>query len=322
MPGRAVDGSNLVRWWLDYGKPDLFSGNDEPGALEVVIDADVFLDFVDNRNDESKGLLADWLRPLMTICYTAELLNDLNHNEDAATRRRRSAEAQQFRMLRCTPEEYQQAEQRLRPIFPTFKTENDESDFRHLVRALAAEADAFVTRDGNLLGTADAIFDACGLSVVRPGEMIGRIDVIEHEREYQRSFVAGTKQVVQERINSADDTLIAAIQRDGERQRNLEATLNQYLANPQRYRCEKLTSDGATVAALVVESGSGVDRVPLLRICSKRRAGTLARAVLTGLVRKAVSTGSNGVFVTETACPKMSKRLAVTLAFCRCKAAG
>jgi GNAT superfamily N-acetyltransferase/predicted nucleic acid-binding protein len=301
MPGRASEGSELVRWWYDYGHPDMFTIGSEPGALEVAIDSNVFLDLMDSRDEESQGLLADWLRPLVTLCYTAELLNEIDRNKDSATRKKRTGEAQQFTMLQCAPEAFQNADHLLRPLFPSFCNPQDESDFRHLVRAVAAEADAFVTRDGKLLERADEIFQVCGLSVVRPAELIGRIDIIEHERDYQRNFVAGTRQVVQERMNSTDDAILAAIQCSGEQRRTLAATLNRYLASPQRCRCQKIMSnDGATLAVIVVEHDAGVDRVPLLRICAKRQAGTLARAVLTGLIRKAVQTDRHAVFVTDS----------------------
>lgn len=299
--GRAAGGSVLVRWYLDYGHPDMFSGNSEPGALEAAIDANIFLDLIEQRSDETKGLQADWLRPFVELCYTAELLTEINRNEDAETRRKRAGEAQQFKMLRCTPEAMQKAEQVLRPLFPTFSSPQDESDFRHLARAVACEADAFVTRDGPLLDRADEIFEACSLSVVRPAELIARIDVIEHEREYQRSFVAGTREVFKERINCVNDGLTTAIQLHGEQRRSLAATLNRYLADPQRLSCHKIVgADGAPLAFFVVERDADTDRVPILRICAKRQAGTLARAVLTGLVRQAVQAGRKAVLVTDT----------------------
>jgi ribosomal protein S18 acetylase RimI-like enzyme len=278
MPGRAADGSELVRWALDYGHPDLFSGVDELGALDAAIDSNVFVDLVDHRTEETEGLRAHWLKPLVSLCYTAELLTEFNRNADPATRKKRAAEIQQFKMLRCSHEAYRNAEQLLAPLFPTLDSDQDESDFRQLVRALAAEADAFVTRDSGILDRAEEIFKACGLSVVRPAELIGRIDTIEHEREYQRSFVAGTRQVQIQRISAVDDALIACVQVHGEQPRKLLAEMNRCLADPQRYQCHKMTgSDGATLAVYVVERDSEIDRLPILRVCAKWQAGTISR---------------------------------------------
>lgn len=314
--GRAADGSELVCWAIDYGHADMFGEDGEPGALDAAIDSNIFLDLVERRNEETEGLRADWLRPLVTLCYTPELLNEINRNENADTRKQRKGEVQQFRMLQCTPEAFHKAEQLLRPLFPTLDKSQDESDFRHLVRALAAEADAFVTRDEALLDLADDVFNMCGLPITRPAELIGRIDVIEHEREYQRNFVAGTRRIVQERISCVDGTLISAIQATGEQQRKLAATLNAFLADPQRVRCHKISdSEGAMLAAFVVERDSGVDRVPLLRICAKRQASTLARTVLTGLVRQAVKAGSRAVLVSDATLSELAQTACSDLGF-------
>lgn len=314
-PGRTP-GTIVVHWGLDYDQRDLFSGADETGALAVAIDFNVFLDLVEGRNVETEGLRADWLQPLLKLCYTPELLNEINRISDIAVRKQRQREAAEFEMLPRSATAFDKADSVLKPLFPDLKTPQEESDYRHLVGALAAEADAFVTRDDGILARADDIFKACGLSVVRPVEMIGQIDVIENEREYQRNFVAGTRQVVQERVQCADDSLLTAIQLQGEQQRKLAAMLNTLLADPHRARCHKVTGDdGTLLAAFVVERESGVDRVPLLRICAKRKAGTIARSVLTGLIRNAVSAGSRAVFVTESRLPEIVQAACTALGF-------
>jgi ribosomal protein S18 acetylase RimI-like enzyme/predicted nucleic acid-binding protein len=300
MPGRAAGGSVLVRWLLDYNHPDLFSSETVPEAADAVIDTNIFLDLVDGRSEESMALRADWLQPFVTLCYTSELLNDIGRSQESEVRHKRMGEVNQFKMLRCSPAAYQRAEAILKPLFPNLPTVQDESDFRHLVRAVAAETDVFVTRDGPLLECGDDVFSVCGLSIVRPAELIGRMDVIQHEREYQRNFFAGTRQVMQERISSIPQGLIAAIKMPDERERTLASTLNCLLSDPQGVSCYKLSdSTGVTLAAYAVRREPGIDRIPLLRVCGKRRAGTLARAVLSKIVREAMKSECKSVLVTD-----------------------
>ncbi|HEV3344419.1 MAG TPA: hypothetical protein VG125_28845, partial [Pirellulales bacterium] len=271
---------------------------------------------VENRNDETRGLVADWLRPLISLCYTPELLNEINRNQVSEVRQRRLRQAQQFSMLQYSHAGFERADAVLRSLFPVLKSEREESDFRHLVGAVAAEADAFLTRDDDLLAHAEDVFNACGLPVVRPAELIGRIDTIEHEREYQRSFLAGTRQIVQERISRVDDSLAATIQQPGEQRSKVTAALNRYLADPQRYRCEKIVgADGSIVAFLVVERDSGVDRIPMLRICGKRQLGALVRSLLTGIIRRAARAGSTAVFVSESSLPDPVRTACSSLGF-------
>lgn len=315
LPGRAP-GSELVRWLLDYAHADLFSSPAEPSGLQAGMDFNILLDLIEDRSDETRGLLADWLRPLISLCYTPELLNEINRNDTAELRQRRLREVQQFSMLCFSHAAFKRADALLRPLFPKLKSEREESDFRHLVGAVAAGADAFLTRDEDLLQHADDVFSICGLPVVRPAELIGRLDTIEREREYQRSFLAGTRQIMQERVSRADDSLAEAIQHPDEQRSKVTARLNRYLADPKRFRCERiLGSDGATIAVLVVERDSGVDRVPMLRICAKRQSGALARSILTDLVRRAAELGSNAVLVSEPSMPDAVRAACSSLGF-------
>ncbi|WP_172991952.1 GNAT family N-acetyltransferase [Lacipirellula parvula] len=299
--GRASKGSTLIHWWLDFGTPDLFDQPSDSDSLDAAIDANIFLDLMEDRNDETSGLMADWLHETVALCYTAELLNDLGRSNDEATRLQRRAEASQFKLLRCTPEDYHQAEAVLKPLFPKLPTPQDESDFRHLVRASASGANVFVTRDQPLLDQSQAVFDACGLSIVRPSELIGRVDTLLQEKQYQRRYVAGTKQISQTRISQLEQGLVQSISRGQESQRNLTSRLNCYLANPKLYECHSLANaQGETLAFYVLEKRSNQLAIPLLRVRQNRQAGTLLRYLLTGIVRRAILENASSVFLPES----------------------
>lgn len=315
-PGRAKNGSTLSVWAIDNKHADLFGDDSNATALKVAIDSNIFLDLVEQRSEESEGLRADWLIPLVSLCYTPELLNEISRQSDDAVRKQRLVEVQQFEMLQCTLPEFAKSERLLKPLFPSLDTsQQNESDFRHLVRAHAAEADAFVTRDDALLARSDEVFELCGLPVVRPAELIGQIDIIEHEREYQRSFVAGTRTISKERVSCADDSFVSAIQSHGESQRKLTAALNEFLSDPQGARCYRVSDEGVTLAAYVVKRELGIDAIPLLRVCAKRKASTIARSVLTGLIREAVAASSRAVFITEVALPEIVRSACADLGF-------
>ncbi len=299
--GRSASGSTLIHWWLDFGQPDLFDRQADSDSLDAAIDANIFLDLMEERNDESMGLLADWLQESVTLCYTAELLNDVGRNDDSQLRLKRRAEADQFKLLRCTPEEYHEAETLLTPLFPSLPTLRDESDFRHLVRASASGANVFVTRDKPLLDQSQAVFDACGLAIVRPAELIGQVDTLLQEKEYQRRYVAGTKQVSQTRISQLQQGLVGSISHGSESQRELTAKLNRFLADPKRYECHTLANaQGDTLALYVVEQRDKEISIPLLRVPCNRQSGTLVRYLLTGIVRRAVTSGAESVFLPDS----------------------
>lgn len=299
--GRAKSGSTLIHWWLDFGHPDLFDEESDSESLDAAIDANIFLDLMEERNEETLGLKADWLQESVTLCYTAELLNDVSRSDDGATRLKRRVEADQFKLLRCTPEAYQAAEAILKPLFPNLPTPQDESDFRHLVRASACGANVFVTRDRQLLDQSEAVFNACGLAIVRPAELIGQVDTLLQEKEYQRHFVAGTKQVSQVRISRLCEGLVASISDGQESRRELSATLNRFLADPKRYECHTLVDvDGEPLALYAMERRDGVIAIRLLRVPESRKSGTLTRYLLKGVIRRAVADDVSSVTLPES----------------------
>jgi ribosomal protein S18 acetylase RimI-like enzyme len=298
--GRAKEGSTLVRWVLDYGHADMFSQAGESTVLDAAVDLNICVDLVECRNDETRALESDWLQPLVRLCCAPEMLNEINRIDDVAIRAKRKRDAQRFEMLRYGHDAFRKAEETLTPLFPQPATTQSESDYRHLVGALAGEADVFVTRDGALLELAEQVYSVCGLRIVRPAELVGLFDILIREREYQRSFIAGTRRIIQQRINHVERDLVTAIQATGEQQRNLASSINKHLADPQHVACTKVSeADGSTLAFYVVEIKSDIHYVRMLRICGTRRAGSLARAILTGLVRQVVKAGGKAVLVTE-----------------------
>lgn len=298
-PARAK-GKVLVLWWQGHGHKDLFTAIDEPKAVLAVVDSNIFFDLMEGTHEESQGLLADWLRPFMTVCYTPELIIEIERSKDAELVKRRKREVKQFHLLDCSAEAFQTTERLLKPLFPNLVRVQDKSDFRQLVRAAAAQADAFVTRDDNLLARAEEIAECCGLSVMRPGELATQMDTLQRKQEYQRRHVAGTHQVVRTRIHAVDNKLVDAIKQNEEKRNAISLPLNRWLAEPHRFHSHQITDNSGNILAVyVMDRENGVDRVPLLRVADKKRKGTLARTTLAGIVRDAVQAGSSAVFVTE-----------------------
>ena len=314
--GRASDESTLTIWWKDFNKPNLFSQEIPTAAIDVVIDTNVLIDIQDQRPNDSQGLLADWLEGEMRLCITDEILNDIDRQNTAEMRRKRRAEAEQFPRLSATPSEYDRAESLIKPLFPNAKSARDESDVRHLIRAVAAGASAFVSRDEPILERADDVYKVCGLSIVRPAELIARVDELLREDEYQRDQVAGARQILRQRISVIEDDSINAILHPNESKRQVELLLLQFLSDPHRYDCKRVTNkDGTTLAIYVVDSHEVFDRVPFFRVCTHRLAGTLSRTILMGLIQNIVRHRKDGIQITDPCLGDIPRSACLDLGF-------
>ncbi len=304
--GRAKKGSFLTLFCLDHGHPDLFSTQETVEALDIVIDNNVFIDLAKGGDGESQGLLAGWLQDSIRICVTDEHTIEIDRSDFRDERKTMLRKLAKFDLLTSLPDEYQKAFDLLSPLFQGRKRSQDQSDLRQLARAYAGGAWAFVTRDENILAKSDEVYTTCGLSVLSPGELIGRIDELLDERKYQRFQIAGTTQVFGKREASIEDSLIDAIVARGEAKRGLRARLRYFLSNPLLYECVTIKSrDGGPLAFYVIEKGGDCIQVPLLRVRSSRLSGSLMRSILTGLTRIAAAERRPGVLISEE-CPTAS----------------
>jgi len=307
--GRSKDGHELTYFWLQHPHPTLFSPQEDDERLKVVIDSNIFLDFDDparNGADETAGMTADWLQPLIEICVNDELYVEIFRNDDSEQRKDRLSKAHVFACLESNTDDFLAAQQSIRALLGQPRAERDESDQRHLARTVASDATVFVTRDEPVLKVADDVYDQHGLSVVRPAQLVARFEELRNERDYQRARLAGTP--LQFRRASADASRLAdhfQSQITGERKRDVVERLNRAFANPDDFECHLVeSSDGMPLAIHVAETtNSHLVTVSTFRIANNvlntRLAPTLARTLLAGIVQNCLRSGIHAVRVSD-----------------------
>jgi GNAT superfamily N-acetyltransferase len=169
--GRSQDGCELTCFWMPHAHPSLLGDlrPAEDDRLDVVMDANIFFDLDDptrNGAEESLGLVADWLRPLIRLCVTDELFNEIHRQPDGILREERLRVAKGFDCLCSATDDFKVIEAKAREIVGQPQTDRDAADLRQLARAIAAQATTFVTRDKPLLGHAEDFYSTYGLSVL------------------------------------------------------------------------------------------------------------------------------------------------------------
>lgn len=308
--GRSKEGHELIYFWLPHSHPTLFSSRPDDERLKVVIDANIFFDFDDperNGADETAGMMADWLQPLIEICINEELYTEIYRDDNADQRRDRLSKASGFECLESNTDEFLLAQDGVRALLGAPTSEQDESDQRHLCRTIASDATVFVTRDHQVLKVSDDIYDQHGLSIVRPAQLVAQFEELRNERDYQRARLAGSP--LQFRRASDNATGLAECfqaQTHGERRRDLEELLNRTFANPDSLECHLVESnDDQPLAVHVAETtNENLLTISTFRIASRvqntRLAPTLARTLLSGIVQNALQAGISAVRVTES----------------------
>ncbi len=316
-PGRGRDGGALTEFWMSNPHATLlgFLRPSDDERVDVVIDANVFFDLDDptrNGAEESQGLVADWLQPLIRLCVTDELLNEIHRQEDPTRRAERLRAARKFEFLECATDDFQAVEVDVRNLVGKPRNARDEADVRQVARAIASKAALFVTRDEGLLGHADTFYSKYGLSVVRPSELIGRFEELRNEPAYQQERLAGTR-IGKARLSRPTEGLASTFQdpKGDEKKHRLGQRLNTYFSDPEKYNCfliadaSRSHGQASPMALYVLERISDhALRIPLFRLSPAvrrtRMANTLFRTLLAGIVEHACQTSTMVVIFEET----------------------
>ena len=144
--------------------------------------------------------------------------------------------------------------QSTRRFFPEVMSESDKSDHRHLARTVASGEQFFVTRDEDLLRIADDLYEAVGISVVSPSDVVIRLDELLREAEYHPARLAGTAFHIG-RVCSGQERAMLDVFRcasKGERKTGFSQHMRSFLAYPQRFACLIAFNGQREPVALVV----------------------------------------------------------------------
>jgi len=289
--GDSKDGKLLTYWWLDHGHQNLFF-NVTVQRLEsklcVVIDAKVFFDICadeDNDSEESKSLLADWIRPELELCVTDELLNIINNTIDKDDDRKRYRKvAETFTRLSCRTQNLDTIVKGLQNLFSERGITLNKYDVRYIARTIASDSHIFVTTDEQLLNLASEVYEKFRLSIIRPNNLIIQLDELRRIPEYQPVRLAGTllKRIPVQR--GQEDFLTNYFQYDkqDETKAEFQQQLRRFLAEPEKFECSVVIEGENQPIALVVYGKQKKHEleIPMLRVGTNPLSATLARHLI------------------------------------------
>lgn len=310
-PGRGADRKPLTRFWFDYGHPDLFSAlYDErrETTLGAVLDANVVfnlaLTLASHEAAEAKALTAPWLHDEITLWITDELLREINKCEDEHRRKKSRAYARRFPQLKYVSADRDAALSKLKSVLPPARTESDESDRRHLATAIAGGAAFLVTQDGGMLKWQEQLRTHFDIEVLRPIELVTRIDEIRREAEYAPGRLAGSS-VLLRRIGSdcIDSVIEMFLAHDsGERKSDFRKCILSAMRIPTQGKgLQSTTSDGTPLVLVLSElDQNGRCRVPVLRIRRHQLALTVARHMIHRCILDSVQEGCHVIVVSDS----------------------
>ena len=316
--GRGRSASPIVNYWLDHGHPRLFATPRVGVVVRASLDLNVVRDLADEARqdrDEALALLDDQFADRLALVRTPML--DAEVDEMSGDLRKLCVSvAMRFQPLTPDSRMAGEFEDWLRPIAEAVDRDFAASrqglaDIRYISEALAADLNVFVTRDETLARVLGAPAAERGLRILRPSEVIVRIDELERAEAYRPGAVQSTQFTHRLMAAGSDQALARFTTKDSKEH---VATL--------KARVRSLTAQGADregiydasgnlVGVVVRKRDQSILEVPLLRVLDGPIAATLVRQLLFGLRREAVAQGAIGIRITDPYLPRTTVAAAI-----------
>jgi GNAT superfamily N-acetyltransferase/predicted nucleic acid-binding protein len=298
-------GRKLCSWWFDIDHPDLFSAVTS-SLPTVVMDANVFFDLLDPgaaRAEESRALTAPWVREAYQLAVTPEVYSEIARSGDPGRRRRAREFASSFLRVTGEPAQVTAVRATLRGLLGAPARTQDVSDHSQLAHAIAGAAALFVTWDGSVLGAADRIAEAFDTVVVRPVDLVSRLDVTVRPEHYMPARLEGSN-ITTVRATAADERDVVRVLHNAalrEPASGLAAVVRAAIADCRDTDTTVVRDAAGGVTAVIVSraSADGVLTITAARVRRHPLGPTLARHLLWRAVNDAVRRGMNLVRVTD-----------------------
>lgn len=273
--GRATkERTTLTIWVRDnpYCK-DLFaslSGADTGKAL-VVLDTNIVIDLCEGNDNESNYLLQNYLGTYAEFRITKDVVNEINQSNDPTVRNKhRDYAKEHYPVLENVDESlFQKVKEELLGKRHAVENSNMWYDIIHVAQAVAAGAEAFVTRDGGWLNNefSEFVERQYGLRILSPGEFINSIDELNSPSDYSPLKLAGLS-LEYSKMHSSDFSAAVStfFQRAGVKKTEFEKKLRQWIGSPDQYTVLLIKTKDAPVCLIAYDVENDVMRVETLMI--------------------------------------------------------
>jgi len=273
--GRSAEGLPLTTFYFRLAHDDelgLWAASESESMLDIVIDAQILLDFYapDTSNTLiSKALFNDALGDSLKLWITDEMFVEIDRQSSTGIRTQSRDLANNMAMVFHQQTLANKFLCLLKKILP-YDTNSSKSDVQHLAKTAASEIKVFVTKDERLLKKAEVIKSQTGVVVLHPTEVIKTINETSNPHFYSTLRVNGLRlywNKTQDKDLRTDS--FSRLQKQDENKGRLREKIYSYLSYPQKYQCETLWDYDKMLAIRVYEHvDDDCINVPFIRVVS------------------------------------------------------
>lgn len=291
---RSKKENYLYKWWYDFGNHDLFSlyqsTSTKPQAL---LDANIVIKLRNKNTKDKTGahfLLDDWLVDVIDYYYAPEIFNEIKRDKDDQRAKETRSFLSNFHEAKFDPDIRDKIFLQINELIPG-STINDLSDKRQLSECIASEISYFITTDKNILNFGREIYEAFGIEVLRPIDIILTIDESNNKSNYLSTRLAG---VNYEHVNLKSkeiDPLVDQILDKGgtEKKHELRSVFTNSTSNIKNCST-KVVRDGEykILGVWICELKTNNVQIPVIRTIKSKISNTLFKQLVSEAITFAI----------------------------------
>jgi len=301
-PGRKKSGSTLVNWWLDHHHPLLFDlkKEDLSVSLRVAIDSRIFYELSsreeksnrESSNREVELLELDWLNEEVVLGVTEEIFTEINRDFKTQQEKvKKRLAVDKFNLIKSTLVQDGEVLSTLESLsFTNCAIPEIASCLRHITRCVNAGVPIFLTLNKDLLSLQEAIQKISGILVLKPSELLIRLDDILKQVQYQPVHLAGLEFKSQTISEVSDLALLLSIFSSSD-STEPEENFRKYLYDSAQglLRSQLITHNKRPIALVISDMSSSKEAViRCLRATKSSYSNTILRHVLFQFITQAV----------------------------------
>ncbi|MFA1539401.1 GNAT family N-acetyltransferase [Actinomadura monticuli] len=323
--GRGADRAKVIVWYRpNPTHADLFTGNFQP-LIKAALDFNILRDLCDKPKRESAHesltLIEDHLLEKLQLLATPQLFREVSKSPNASRRRLYLSSLDQAYLKpnfdRQLADSFNNALRRgvVEQSLPLRIRNTFSEHVRYLAEAAACGADVFVTQDDDLISTYGPVSDsALGLRIMRPSDVVVKIDELSRSEVYRPSDVEGTS-FRSAKVTASDHAELSIFQNsaDHESSSDFLKTLRAARLHPSHWN-RTLVRDSEDRPVLLTVSGAVADRfqIPLFRVDGRHPVSpTLVQHALFEFRRECRENGLTEVVITDRHLPSQIRRAAL-----------
>lgn len=309
--GRGRRPTTLVSWWRDHGQPKLFQPTAQEVAVRASMDFNVVRDLADLRRQdrtESLALFDDQFVDRLELLRTPMLDVEIDEVRDAQLRVECTDQASQ--LSPCRPDstvadaveiELLNAVGSTNAAFAASR--QGQRDVRYVAEALAAGLNVFVSRDQELTDALRSAAAARGLLILRPAEVIVRLDELVRTEAYRPASVQATA-FSRRLLRAGEEGELAGLvaRHHGERESAFRRRTRELTATGFD-RLAILSPEGQIVGGVLKRIDDQTLDVKVFRVAEGQFAATLVRQLLFALRTEAVASSARLIRVDDPHMP-------------------